>query len=288
MLGLKMAGKEDENIKDGRTFLAIPFEIRSIIYDLLFEPGLEVAVFASPIVYDDEDDDSERQDTLAEEDNSDGRRNSTTWRADVESWAIRTTPELRCSSQLLVVCRQVYYEALPILYNRVFDLTGREAPQLLMHNIGCTHFQHIKRVIITWDTLEEFSRLLNKQEYIDGTSGLTELYFANWRIRHVGGVALSYRNVKGQERSMLEAAHNIVSKHRSLTCVAERMFVRRGSVLDPNAADSTIRKVKWRLLAAEDMLIEDEKVLDLDHELEQVVTMKGQAEVASMPMMDPF
>ena len=259
--------------EESSRFLMMPVEIRKLVYDLLFQPTSRIAMQAAP----------QREYEYSPVTETD----STTWPVDFESWAITPHPQ---SSQLLRVCSQVHVEATPFLYSsRVFDLTYRDSFKLLLHNIGPSRFVHIRHVSLDWDALEEVARALNKDNYQSGLAGLRSVETASWRIRHLGGTSMRWRNVKASERSICQATHDITEKHPFLRVVAEQTYHRR-SCSEASSSTPSSCKVKWRILADEEDMTEDETVVDIKCDLERLRATKDEASDNgfSLPMIDPF
>ena len=257
-------------------FLTLPSEIRKIIYDLVFHANELIKIKAAPV--------------REEEYTSTTDTDSTTWAADLDSWAITSHP---LSSQLLRVCSQVYDETTPFLYSyRTFDLTYRESLKLLFHSIGPTQFEHIRHVVTNWDSLEDFSRSLNKEEYQRGTSGLQSIQLASWRIRHLHGTSLQWKSVRSEERMFCQAGLDIVAKHQQIKVVAEEAYHRKTSLLirDCLRTPPANPRVKWRFITSEADLRLGEVVVDIKGDLESLRTIQEEAKITefSLPMMDPL
>lgn len=250
--------------------LAIPIEIRELIYDLIFQPCRTIKITAAPAREYEYSKDS-------------------TFPSDFESWAI--TP-YALSSQSLRVNKQFYAEALPFLYSlRIFDLTARESSKLLLHNIGTKSFSHIRHVVIEWDTLQNFAWDLGKDDYRDGMAGLRCIELATWRIRHMQGTSVRWRNVKSYERMSVQAASDIISKHANIRVLAEQYYQRRASLAGIEGAKLAIsNKVKWRFVTSEEELTDGEHVVDVQADLEHLKATQDEATEGgfSLPMMDPF
>lgn len=267
----------DEANMTGHTshLLALPIEVRELVYNLIFDPTTLIKVEAA----------AAREYEYAPATETD----STTWPADFESWAITRHP---LSSQLLRACTQIHEEATPFLYSRrTFDLTARESLKLLFHNIGHAYFEHIRHVLIDWDSLEDFSRSLNKDEYQVGTSGLKSIQLASWRIRHIQGTSVRWRSVKGYERMVCQAAVDITEKHKQLKLVAEQAFQRKSSYLSvdaPRMPPSNCR-VKWRFITHEADLKEGENVIDIKEDLGRLGATQDEASDGgfALPRIDP-
>lgn len=249
--------------------LVIPVEIRELIYDLLLQPLTSIKITAAPV----------REYEYSED---------STFPSDFESWAITPHP---LSSQVLRVNKQFYAESLPFLYSlRIFDLTARESSKLLLHNIGTRSFSHIKHVVIDWDALQNFAWDLGKDDYRDGLAGLRCIELATWRIRHMHGTSVRWRNVKSYERMSVQAACDIISKHGQIKILAEQFYQRRASLAGLESKTAVSNKVKWRFVTSEDELKEGEHVVDVHADLEQLRATQDEATEGgfSLPMMDPF
>lgn len=257
-------------------FLTIPVELRELIYDIVFQPTASVRIAAAP----------QRQ----YEYNPSTESDSTTWPADFESWAITHHPR---SSQLLRVCSQLYAEGLSFLYSfRSFDLTARESPKLLLHNITPRCFSHIRHVAIEWEALQSFAWDLSKDDYRLGMAGLRCIQLANYRIRHLHGPGVKWRNVRSLERSMLQAAIDITEKHERLKVVAEEQYRRRASssVGITSLKLSSLSKVRWRFITVEDELRDGEEIVNIQKDLEIVKLVPDDTvdDGFSLPAIDPF
>lgn len=257
-------------------FLTIPVELRELVYDVVFQPATLIRIAAAP----------QRQ----YEYNPSTESDSTTWPADFESWAITHHPR---SSQLLCVCSQVYAEALPFLYSfRSFDLTARESPKLLLHNITSHCFSHIRHITIEWEALQSFAWDLSKDDYRLGMAGLRCIQLANYRIRHLHGPGVRWRNVRSLERTMLQAAFDITEKHELLKVVAEEQYRRRASssVGIPSSKTSSLSKVRWRFIMVEDELRDEEVIVNIQKDLNIVKAVPDDAtdDRFSLPAIDPF
>lgn len=253
------------------SLLALPIEIREVIYSLLFGSTSEIKIEAAPA--------REYEYSIAH--NTD----STTWSADFESWATTKHP---LSAQLLRVCRQIHDEAAPFLYShRTFNLSPRESLKLMLHNIGPTHFEYIRHIIIGWETMEDLSRALNKDEYRIGTAGLKSMRLCTWRIRHMQGTSNSWRSVRGHERTMCQAAADIIEKHAQLRIVAETEFQRADRTPWRTPVN---RKVKWRFITSESELQANEVAIDIKGDLQRLRATKDEASDGgfSLGMVDPF
>lgn len=249
--------------------LAIPIEIRELIYDLIFEPRTTIKITAAPA----------REYEYSED---------STFPSDFESWAITPQP---LSSQLLRVNKQFYTEGLSFLYSlRIFDLTARESSKLLLHNIGTRSFSQIRHVIIDWDALQNFAWDLSKDEYREGLAGLRCIELATWRIRHMRGTSVRWRNVKSYERMSVQAASDIISKHAQIRILAEQYYQRRASMAAIEGKTSVSNKVKWRFVMNKEDLKEGEHVVDVQADLELLRATQDEATEGgfSLSMMDPF
>lgn len=254
------------------TLLTIPLELREIVYDLLFTPSQQISVIAAPRHEDEED--LQRS------------NNSTTWSVESGSWAM--APRL-LSSQLLRVNRQLHAEALPFLYSRrMFDVTARDTLKILMHNTGPKNFSYIKNILIDWEELEQFAWNLKKPEYRTSLSGLNCVQIATWRHRHMFGTSVQWRSVKGRERSLLQAASEIVDQHQHLSILAEEPFRRKPSLISVPIENATSHRVKWRFIADQCDLREGEVVVDILKDLESVKATQQEADDVgfSLPIND--
>lgn len=263
-------------VEEYSRFLTIPLEIRKLIYDLLFQPTRRIAIQAAP--------QREYEYSPVTE------TGSTTWPVDFESWAITPHPQ---TSQFLRVCSQVHAEATPFLYSsRLFDLTYRDSFKLLLHNIGPSRFADIRHISLDWDALEELARALNKDNYQSGLAGLRSVETASWRVRHLGGTSMRWRNVKASERGICQATQDITEKHAFLKVVAEQPYQRRSSVVPGEASRTTPSncKVKWRILADGRDMTEDEAVVDIKRDLERLRATKDEASDSTFSLLriDPF
>ena len=256
-------------------------EVPPEVLPVLFDPFRSVNIFAAP----------ERE----YEHNPATETDSTTWPADFESWAITTEPRFCSQPQVLRTCKQIYLESLPFFYSlRTFNLSARESPKLLLHNIGPAHFKHIRRIILEWDALEEFSRALNRQDFYEGTSGLESITTSRYWSRHVSGTGTKWRHVKVQERMICQAAHDIVTKHARVRIVAESLFRRRASAIETEGTtqlqNGNIRKVKWRFIVSDDDLRDDEVAVDIRQDLAVLKATQDEADAGGfvLPMLDPL
>lgn len=95
-----------------------------------------------------------------------------------------TTWGVGMSSQLLLTCRQIHHEAIPILYgtNR-FDCSMRSAPTILAQIISVQNFALIRHLILDWDQLQDFAWSLAKDEQVHATRGLEILELNRFRTR---------------------------------------------------------------------------------------------------------
>jgi hypothetical protein len=154
----------------------------------------------------------------------------------------------------------------------LFDLTYRDAFKLLLHNIGPSNFAHVRRISLEWDALEEVARALNKDDYQRGLAGLRCVETASWRVRHLGGTSMRWRQVKGLERTICQATHDITEKHGFLKVVAEQSYQRsRTSVFGETVGSTPSNcKVKWRLVTDAGDLRPDETMVDIKSDLERL------------------
>lgn len=257
-------------------FLSVPIEIRELIYDIIFEPTATIKISAA----------AQRE----YEYNTTTGTESTSFPADFESWAI--TPHPR-SSQLLRVCRQFHIEASPFLYSlRTFDLTARESGKLLLHNIGPECFSKIRYISLDWDALQTFAWDLSKDDCRRGMAGLRCIQIASWRIRHMYGTSVRWRNVKSYERTTLQAASQIIEKHNHLKVLTEEPYRRKTTFsLGIDAARlSSNHRVKWRFITSEEELREGEVIVDIQRDLDQLTGTENevQEEGFSLPVDDMY
>lgn len=267
-------------------FLALPVEIRQLIYSDLFQPFEVIQITARPPSTPIEDDEI-----------------TTSWPADQDFFAIARHD---LDAQLLATCKQIHTEGLPLLYSqRTFDLTARESMKLLLHNIGPTNFSKIRHVVLEWDALQDFAWSLSKPDYATALSGLHMVETATWRNRHLDTTGTRWRNVKGYERMMCQAAADILHKHDILKILAEEQFVRKGSIThivavhanDENddkpkqvSGDTGPRRVKWRFLDSSTAMKDHETAVEIKKDLEILRATKGEADDGGfqMSMIDPF
>lgn len=252
--------------------LTIPLELRELIYAIVLSPNKQICVTAAPRYEDEED--------------LQKLNNSTTWSVESGSWAMQPHD---LNSQVLRVSRQVHAEALPFLYSRrIFDVTARDTLKILMHNTGPKNFSYIKQIIIDWDELEQFAWNLKKPEYRAGLSGLSCVQIATWRHRHMHGTSVQWRSVKGRERSLLQAALEIVEQHEQLNVLAEEPFRRKSSIISTQSENATSHRVKWRFVASETDLREGETGVDIEKDLESVQATQHEADDVgfSLPIND--
>lgn len=264
--------------------LALPPEIRQLVFTELFHPHETIHITAGP------------PSTPIENEES-----TTSWPADQESFALARHD---LDSQLLSTCKQIHVEGLPFLYSqRFFNLTARESLKLFLHNVGSMTFSHIRHIILDWDSLQEFAWSISKPGYDVALSGLHVIEMATWRNRHLKTTGTRWRNVKGYERMICQAAADIVHKHASLKTVVEEHFVRKGSITQSTAtiqdsdgtdqvrkAESSPLRVKWRFLSSETHQKDNEMVIDIDEDLRILKATPDEASDGGfhLPMMDPF
>ncbi|KAJ9653404.1 hypothetical protein H2198_007402 [Neophaeococcomyces mojaviensis] len=262
-------------------FLAIPLEIRQVVYSEIFDTRAGIAIEAAP--------------RLAP--SPGGEPTTTSWSAEDEFWAIKPH---QLSSQFLRTCRQIHTEALPHLYSlRIFDVTARESLQLFLHNIGPQNFAFIHHIVIDWDFLQDLGWSLTKDEYKLATSGLNNIEVKSWRMRHLTGTSVQWRNVKSHERSLCQAALDICKKHKQLKVLAESYHRRASSSAGISLsgiagggvpATRSNCRVKWRFVTCLEELREDETVVDIEKDIDLLRATKEEAREGgfSLPMIDPF
>lgn len=265
-------------------FLAIPPELRRLVFTELFQPLKSIQITAGP------------PSTSAEDEET-----STSWPADREFFNVAGHG---LNSQLLTTCRQLYSEGLPLLYSqRCFDLTARESLKLLLHNVGPRTFSSIHRIMLDWDSLQDFAWSICKPGYTVALSGLQIIEMATWRNKHLRTTGTRWRNVKGYERMIVQAAADILDKHSSLNVVVEEHFVRRGSLINtvpvsrisdaseqPRVVESGPLRVKWRFLSSEIFQKQNEVKIDIEEDLKLLRATQDEASDAGfqLPMIDPF
>lgn len=266
--------------------LALPPELRQLIFSNLFRPFDVIQITARPPSIPVEDEEG-----------------ATSWPADQESFAVARH---NLHPQLLATCKQLHIEGLPFLYShRHFDFTARESLKLLLYNVGPKTFSNIHHIVLDWDSLQDFAWSMSKPDYAIALSGLHVIEMATWRNRHVDTTGTRWRNVRGYERMMCQAATDILHKHASLKLLVEEQFVRKGSIThtlptEHNShdkdqvrrlsVDTGPRRVKWRFLASEVGQKDNEIAIDIESDLK---TLKATQDEASdggfhLPMIDPF
>lgn len=266
-------------------FLAVPVEIRQLVYSELFRSCEIIHITARPPSTPIEDEEG-----------------TTSWPADQESFAIARHD---LDSQLLATSKQIYAEGLPFLYSHpTFDLTARESLKLLLHNIGATNFSKIRHIVLDWDALQDFAWSISKPDYATALSGLHIVEMATWRNRHLDTTGTRWRNVRGYERTMCQAAADILLKHDNLKILVEELFVRKGSVtqivtghtIDENDEKSKQvsaaigpRRVKWRFLAPSAIVKDHEIEVEIEKDLEKLRATQDEATDSGFQLsIDPF
>lgn len=274
------------NLNTECPFLALPVEIRQLIFNDLFRPFEVLRITARPPPLSPEDDET-----------------TTSWSSEHESFAIARHS---LHSHFLATCKQIYTEGLTFLYSqRTFDLTARESLKLLLRNIGPTNFSNIRQIVLDWDALQDFAWSISKPDYATALSSLHVIEMATWRNRHLDTTSTRWRNVKGYERTMCQAAADILYKHDNLKILAQEHFVRKGSIahITPGQADGESEekpqqvgagagslRVKWRFLSPDAILKDHEIVVDIEKDLEMLRATQDEATDGGfqLPMIDPF
>ncbi|KAK5074650.1 hypothetical protein LTR64_000855 [Lithohypha guttulata] len=145
---------------------------------------------------------------------------------------------------------------------------------------------------VYWEALQTFAWDLGKDEYRRGMAGLRCIELATWKIRHMQGTSVRWRNVKSYERMIVQAAHDIITKHEHLSVLAEQYYQRRVSYsAGTDAAKHTANnKVRWRFITSVDELTEDEHVVDVEKDLQHLRATQDEATEGGfqLPMIDPF
>jgi len=153
--------------------------------------------------------------------------------------------------------------------------------------------------VIDWDFLQDLGWSLSKDEYKRATSRLKRVDLKSWRMRHLTGTSVQWRNVKSHERSLCQAALDIRNKHNQLKILAESYHRRASTSAGISLFGDTVGglpatrsncRVKWRFVTCLEDLREDETVVDIEKDIELLQTTKEEASDAgfSMPMIDPF
>ena len=220
-----------------------------------------------------------------------------------QTWTIRrpSTPTNGLSSQVLLVCREIYTEAHPYLYRlNMFDCSSRSSLPLLQSCLSPITFPHIRHLILDWEHLQDFAWSLAKPGQVEATRGLQVVELGTWRmrVRYAGGTFL-WRDVKSYERQLCQAALDICRKHAHLRLVLEREFpYRRKKLVDNTTLGKSIhgrttQRVKWRFvteaLGTMDAIGEGEKTLHLQQELHLLTPAVGKDLVMSVQgAMDPI
>lgn len=274
------------NLNTECPFLALPVEIRQLVFNDLFRPLEPIRITARPPPTSLEDDE-----------------NTTSWSSERESFAIARHS---LDSQFLATCKQIHTEGLTFLYSqRTFDLTARESLKLLLHNIGTKNFSNLHQIILDWDALQDFAWSISKPDYAAALSGLHVIEMATWRNRHLDTTSTRWRNVKGYERAMCQAAADILHKHDNLKILAQEHFVRKGSITHIAAGNAEGEsddkskqvgagmgslRVKWRFLSPDVVLKDHEIVVEIEKDLEILRATQDEATDGGfqLPMIDPF
>ena len=249
------------------SFLCLPRELRLAIYTNLFTDTTPIKV--EPAL-------SHRSDYYWI---GSGSENGTS-AGPISRMAPNTHP---LSGQILRTNKQIYDEAVPLLYSsNSFDCTTRDGVKLLTLAIPQHCFHGITSLHIDWDQLLPFSYELAKPEFVYLTASIRTLTLIYWRTRVLGGSSMLWRDSKTYERNLLQAALAIVEKSTKLRVLAQHAFGEKlsrharaekkaKSILqnpdhEVQSTPSTSR-IKWRILAAECHMREDEDPVDLNAEL---------------------
>lgn len=188
---------------------------------------------------------------------------------------------------VLCACRQLLSEGQPLVYaNNIFDCSQREGTNLLLKCIGSDNFVQIKHLILEWDQLQDLSWALAKKPGGSHFAGLESVLMATWRTRILGGKSLVWQQNKNYERQLCHAAINILQKHPKLASLLQIPY-KKGNVSSVHSNNNY--RVKWRLIAMEQVVRPDESVVDLDSELEQLRVKTGEnSGEPAQQMLDPF
>ncbi|KAJ9603582.1 hypothetical protein H2200_011768 [Cladophialophora chaetospira] len=209
---------------------------------------------------------------------------------------------LGLSSQLLLTCRQIYTEALRVLYslNR-FGCSMRNAPTVLFGVISTTSFAHIRYLVLDWQQLQDFAWSLAKDEQVTATRGLEILEMNHPRTRVLRlraqderlGIlpyparpreSWRYQDRKSHERQLHQAALEICQKHATLRHVLQAVLQKpmpRGyqheavpagndhGLSRPIPEFKVTARIRWRFVTDKTLRDrrDDERVLDLMSEL---------------------
>ncbi|OQV02497.1 hypothetical protein CLAIMM_07689 isoform 1 [Cladophialophora immunda] len=88
---------------------------------------------------------------------------------------------VRLSSQILRVCRQVYAEALPILYHiNMFECSVRSAHQNITRVVSTPNFRLIRHLVLDCAYVKDLLSLLAQEEQAAATGGLEVLELRSW------------------------------------------------------------------------------------------------------------
>ena len=209
------------------------------------------------------------------------------------------------SSQLLRTNNQIYAEALPLLYHlHTFDCTVRDGIKLLNFSIPPIGFHSIISLTIDWDQLLDLSFQFAKPSFVYLTSNLSCITMAHWRTRVLGGSSMLWRDVKSYERTIVQSALAILEKSDQLRIVAQHHWVGKlagprralenvslcSQSLDPyRSRKATTSRIKWRFLASESQLWQEETVVDLNADLAMLAAKHGDEDEGSVQSaLDPF
>lgn len=188
---------------------------------------------------------------------------------------------------ILCTCRQLFSEGQSLVYtNNVFDCSQREGTNLLLECVGAENCAQLKYLVLEWDQLQDFSWALAKDPGGSYFAGLESVIMATWRTRILGGTSLIWQQNKNYERQLCHAAINILQKHPKLASLVQ-IHYRKRSIKSVHSNNNF--RVKWKFLSAEQAVLADETVVDLESELAQLRVKPGEATGEPLPqMMDPF
>ena len=209
------------------------------------------------------------------------------------------------SSQLLRTNKQIYAEALPLLYHlHTFDCTVRDGIKLVNFSIPPIGFHSITSLTLDWDQLLDLSFQFAKPSFVYLTSNLSCVTMAHWRTRVLGGSSMLWRDVKSYERTIVESALAIVEKSTQLRVVAQHHWVGKmagskgtrgnGSFMSQSQdferpRKATTSRVKWRFLASGSQTWEEETIVDLKADLAMLTAKRDdEGERSVQSALDPF
>jgi hypothetical protein len=160
---------------------------------------------------------------------------------------------LGLTSQLLLTCRQIYSEALPLIYSlNKFDCSLRSAPQIFYQIISVTNFAMIRHLLLDWDQLQDFAWSLSKDSQVSATAGLEVLELAYFRRKALRHPRWEYQRMditddppkpsedivrshdrmrertKDHERQLHQAALEITQRHARLRYLVQETCLKAG------------------------------------------------------------